>query len=88
MSCLRGRRVNLSGVGGALAWITCQPGWHTKVSSIGDIGGNTRLVSSLFLKLFPKTRRKLILFKSEKEFRFQVIYTSNIFYFLEFSLDI
>ena len=41
----------------------CYRGWHTKVSSIGDAAGNTRVLDSivggeLFLKLFPKAHRK------------------------------
>ena len=45
------------------------------------------LAGVLFLKFFPKTHIKYSS-KLEKEFKFQVIYTSNISYFLEFSLDI
>ena len=64
------------------------------MNSVGDTGGNigsevdSVLGSALFLKLFLKTGRKLILFKDRKRIRFQVIYTSNISYILEFPLDI
>ena len=64
------------------------------MNSDGDIGGNiggevdSIVGGTLFLKLFPKTQRKSILFKARKEFRFQVVCTSNISYFLEFPLDI
>ena len=64
------------------------------MNSVGDIGGNigseldSVVGSALFLKLFPKTSRNEYCSKLEKEFRFQVIYTSNISYFLEFPLDI
>ena len=42
-----GRRASVAGVGGAPAWVECRcvnVGWRTKVSSVGDIGGNTRMV--------------------------------------------
>ena len=44
------------------------------MSSVGDIGGNS------FLKLAGNEYYS----KLEKEFRFQVIYTPNIYYSLEF----
>ena len=40
----------MGGMGGAPAWVkwtVCQRGWddwHAKVSSVGDIGGNTSMV--------------------------------------------
>ena len=43
--------------------------------------------SALFFKFFPKIDTEYCS-KLEKEFRFQVKYTLNISYFLEFSLDI
>ena len=55
------------------------------MNSVGDIGGNfgseldSVVGSALFLKLFPKLA---------KTGRFQVIYTLDISYFLEFDLDI
>ena len=45
-----GWRASVGGMGGAPVWVkgkVCQRGWHgwcTKVSSLGDIGGNTRMV--------------------------------------------
>ena len=70
-------------------------GWRTKVSSIGDTGGNTRmvcqtvsLVAHYFSNSFLKLAGNEYCSKLEKEFRFQVIYTPNISYSLEFSLDI
>ena len=45
-------------------WLMCQRGWRTKVNSVGDIRGNVGgeldsiVGGALFLKLFPKTRRK------------------------------
>ena len=68
--------------------------WRTEVNSVFYIGGNigseldSVVGSALFLKLFPKTSRNEYCSKLEKEFRFQVIYTSNISYFVEFLLDI
>ena len=49
------------------------------MNSVGDIGGN--IGSEL------EAGNEYCL-KLETEFRFQVIYTSNISYFLEFPLDI
>ena len=54
-----------------------QRGRRTKVNSVGDIGGNigselgSVVGSAFFLKLFPKTGRKWILFNARK--RFQVL---------------
>ena len=65
------------------------------MSSVGDIGGNTRVVcytvswvARYFSNSFLKLAGNEYCQKLEKEFRFQVIYTSNISYFLEFPLDI
>ena len=82
---------------GVPAWcsrVMCKRGWRTKVDSVGDIGGNigceldSVMGSALFLKFLPKTAENKYCSKLEIEFRFRVIYTSNIFYFLEFPLDI
>ena len=65
------------------------------MSNVGDTGGNTRMVCSTvswvahyFLNLFLKLAGIEYCSKLEKEFRFQVIYTLNISYSLEFSVDI
>ena len=62
--------------------------WHSKVSSIGDIEGNTRVVRrvvSWVAHYFPKSFQNLAgnayCSKLEKEFRFQVMYNSNILLF-------
>ena len=62
----RGQRASMGVVGGVLAWVTwvmCQRRQRTKVSSFGDIAGNTRVIDSivggaLFPKPFPKSHRK------------------------------
>ena len=46
------------------------------------------LGGALFFKPFRKIAGNKYCSKLEKEFRFQVIYTSNISYFLEIPLDI
>ena len=52
-------------------------GWRTKVNNVGDIGGNiggeldSIVDGAIFLKLFPRTPRKLISFKPGK--RIQVL---------------
>ena len=77
-----------------VGWLICSREWRTKVNSVDDIGGNigceldSVVGSTLFLKLFPKTAGNEYCSKLEREFRFQVIYTSNISYILEFPLDI
>ena len=66
------------------------------MNSVGDIEINigseldTAVGSALFLKLFPKIRDKCFYCQRqlEKQSRFQVIYNSNISYFLEFPLDV
>ena len=64
------------------------------MNSVGDIGGNIVVsqtvswVAHYFSSLFQKLAGNEYCSKLEKEFRFQVIYTSNISYFLEFPLDI
>ena len=70
-------------------------GWRTEVISVFDTGGNTRVVSSIsswmvhyFLNFFQKLAGNEYCSKLEKGFRFKVIYTSKISYFLEFPLDI
>ena len=68
-------------------WLVCQRewrGWHSKVSSVGDIGGNTRVVSQTvsrvvyyFSNSFQKLSGNEYCSKLEKQFRFpwfQVIY--------------
>ena len=45
-------------------------------------------VAHYFSNSFQKLAGNEYSSKQEKEFRFQVIYTSNISYFLEFPLDI
>ena len=75
-------------------WLMCWRGWSTKVNSVGDIGRNNgseldvSWVAHYFSNSFQKLARNEYCSKLEKEFRFQVIYTSNISYFLEFPLDI
>ena len=101
VACLREWRANVSYVVHVLAWVTWVVyqrgwrGWRIKVSSVGDIGGNTRVVSQTiswvahyFLSSFQKPAGNEYCSKLEKKFRFQVIYTSNISYFLEFPLGI
>ena len=64
------------------------------MNSVGDIGGNigseleSVWVAHYFSNSFQKLAGNEYCSKLEKEFRFQVIYTLNISYFLEFSLDI
>ena len=47
-----------------MTWLVCQRGWHTKVNSVSDIGGNfgsdleSVVGSAVFLELFQKTSRK------------------------------
>ena len=79
-------------VGEVLAWLRgwlCQHewrGWRSKVISVGHIVGNTRLVSQTvswmahyFLNLFQMNiAGNEYCSKLEKEFRFQVIFTSNV----------
>ena len=62
----RGWHTSVGDMSGLSAWerlVMRQCGWRTKVSSVGDIAGNTRVLDSivggaLFLKLFPKAHRK------------------------------
>ena len=65
------------------------------MSSVGDIEGNTGIVcwtvswvAHYFSNSFLKLAGNEYCSKLEKEFRFQVIYTPNISYSLESSLDI
>ena len=64
------------------------------MSSVGDIGGNigseltVLWVAHYFSNSFEKLAGNKYCSKLEKEFRFHVIYTLNISYFLEFPLDI
>ena len=64
------------------------------MNSVGDIGGkigselDSSWVAYCFSNLFQKRVGNEYFSKLEKQFRFQVIYTSNISYFLEFPLDI
>ena len=60
------------------------------MSSVDDIGGYTRIVCNTvswvahyFSNSFLKLAGNEYCSKLEKEFRFQIIYTPNIFYFLE-----
>ena len=55
------------GISELLHWVAAK---HTADSIVGDV---------LFLKFFPKTRRKWVLFKAGK--RIQVMYTSSISFF-------
>ena len=63
------------------------------VNIVVDIGGNIAgeldniAGGALFLKLILKLVRNEYSSKLEKEFRFQIIHTSNISYFPGFSLD-
>ena len=54
------------------------------MNSVGDIGGNI----GDQLDSIQKLAGDEYCLKLKKEFRFQVIYTSNISYLLEFTLDI
>ena len=82
------------GVPAWVRWLMCQRGWRTKVNSVGDIEGNVGseldsvVVAHYFSNSFQKLARNEYCSKLEKELRFQVRYTSNISYFLEFPLDI
>ena len=65
------------------------------MSSVGDIGGNTRMVCETvswvarnFSKSFLKLAGNEYSSKLEKEFRFQVICIPSISYFLESPLDV
>ena len=65
------------------------------MSSVGDTGGNTWMVfetvswvAHYFSNSFLKLAGNEYCSKLEKEFRFQVLYTSNISNFLEFHFAI
>ena len=70
----------------------CKRGWRTKVSSVGDIAGNTRVLEVLWIADYisnssQKLTENEYCSKLEKEFRFQFICTSNLSYFLELPID-
>ena len=86
------------GVSAWVRWLVCQRGWHggpTKVSNVGDVGGNTIEVRETVLWVmyyFSNSFQKLAgnehCLKLEQESRFQIIYTFSISHFLEFPMDI
>ena len=64
------------------------------MNSVGGVGGNivsgldSVVGSALFVKLFPKTGRKRILFKARKRIQISGHMHFEKSYFLEFPMDI
>ena len=92
--CQCGRRacvVGVSGVPAWIRWVVLQCGWHSKVSRVGNIRGNSRVacqtvlwVAHYFSNSFLQFPENKYCSKLEKDLRFQIIQTSNTSYFSEF----